>query len=168
MLAIPLTRLWRLTRRELIPSITPVGLYDPIGQCGVGNYVNFLDLWTNISFIFFALITFIGLKPAIYAQVTFDDIYLLPVLVSFIITIAFAVRMIINGVRLRENYLLIIQKSFKTLQDKEKDKIGSDPTINFIGDRWWKIPVTLITMMGTAWIIFKWSGISALIEDVVK
>lgn len=166
--AVPMTRLWRLTRRELMPVISSESLADPEGKCGVGGYVNFLGVWTNLIFITFALITVIGLRSAIHAQHKFDSIYLIPTLTGFAINVFFAIRMIRNGLLLRERYKAVVKASFPTLQEKEASRIAGDPTIDYIGEKWWKIPVTLAGIVGSAWAILQWAGISKVIENVLK
>ena len=139
-MAIPTTQLWCYLRKKLIPEISPVWLRRPVADFAVGKYVIFLQTWTLIIFGSFSIITISTVRWAASHQVQFEKAYLLDTIVGVGLASLMVGKMIQNAIELRRRYQDSLSKNFKSWSTLRDAAVPSDPTRDFIGESWWKLP----------------------------
>jgi hypothetical protein len=157
--AAPFTMLWCLSRINYIPKPDP-DARD--GKFGGGRYVEFLQTWTwwlilAPSTLGILWIQFIGKK----------EIFLYPARLLHGLGVGFIVIIII--LKMIRNAIILRFRCYETLLTIKYDNIDmipKDPTIDFLGTNWWKLPATVSVSLVSIWAILEWFGIAKSIKDI--
>ncbi len=141
-----------------------VNLYAAGTKCGVGDYILFLQTWamTGIIFVAFPCVFWVNKLVTKYRE-NFDQVYLLD-LAGFLVLISIVVsRFIIRAVSIKLKYQKQLQKEqFKKKQEGkalEENEFPPDPTIGFLGEKWWSLPASLVTVLSAIWLLIKLLGL---------
>lgn len=166
--AIPLTQLWCYTRKEFIPKISLTNLSGDDGKFAIEKYILFLQVCTITIFIVLSLITVILLKWSSSQQDSFDNYYLIGVIFISISLLFLIIRLIKNAILMRLQYQNSLSELSESPEEFQKAKILPDPTIEFIGESWWKLPVNFISILTAIWAVFNLTGIADIILNALK
>lgn len=162
-MAIPINMLWYYSCKTFIPEVSPSLLKGANGKFAVEKYVNFLQICTLSLFVLFALPTIILIRWAAAQQAGFEKTYLLLVLGGALIYLLLIGKMIRNALELRRRYEKSIELSFDSWKAVAEAKVLPDPTIDFIGESWWKLPLSFAGIIGTIWALLEFTGVSKII-----
>lgn len=155
-IAYPSSVLWHLSRAAHRPPKLCRKHTD--GAWGVKKYVLFLQTWAILALVFFFAPTLLALR--IYAaspDVSF--LYTAPSIVYSAVAAVVVCRLIMNAVMIRKEYINEVCRLGKTWQEIQLKKPPADPTINFLGAHWWKLPATILGATGLLWAAIEWSGV---------
>jgi hypothetical protein len=167
-MAIPTTQLWCYLRKKLIPEISPIWLHRPDGRFAVGKYVLFMQTWALIIFGSFSIITIVTVRWASSQQAQFENAYLFNTIVAVGLASLMVAKMIRNAVELRRRYqdsLLINFDSWSAIRDAN---VPTDPTKDFIGESWWKLPANFVGIITATWVVLEWTGVGKVIVGALK
>lgn len=167
-MAIPTTQLWCYLSKELIPEISPIWLRRPDGRFDVGKYVFFLQAWTLIIFGFFSVITIVVVRWAASQQAQFESAYLLNTIVSVAVAGLLIAKMIRNAIELRRRYQESLLTSFDSWSAIKNADVPADPTENFIGKSWWKLPANFVGIITATWAVLEWTGVGKVLVDALR
>jgi len=155
-IAYPASVLYYLSRStHRPPTLDPS---HPDGAWGVRGYVLFLQTWAILAMVFFFAPTLLALR--IYAaspEVSF--LYTVPSIVYSAVAGIIVARLIWNAAKIRQAYYNALETPCATWQEIESRPTPGDPTINFIGEHWWKLPAIIIGALAILWTAIKWSGV---------
>jgi hypothetical protein len=163
--SVPATLLWLLGARDFVP--TPVQPLASDGQCGVGDYVSFLHIWTILAFALGLAPTVLWIRHMSAPGASFVFAYLIPVIAGQLLIAILAARLVYNATVLRGRYRDAIQRIASTWAEIEAVKPAPDPTIPFIGENWWKLPATLGALLLAIWQVLEWTGASRVILGTI-
>jgi hypothetical protein len=166
--AIPTTQLWCYLRKKLIPEISPVWLRRPVADFAVGKYVIFLQTWTLIIFGSFSIITIGTVRWAASQQVQFEKAYLLDTIVGVGLAALMVGKMIRNAIELRSRYQDSLFKHFDSWNAIRDANVPTDPTRDFIGESWWKLPANFVGIITATWAVLEFMGVAKVIVDALK
>lgn len=158
--AYPATILWHFGSRSNRPTTLDWTHRD--GQWGVGSYVLFLQTWAILSFVFLIVPVALWLK-ALINDPRLSRAYLLTSSVLFVSVLAISGRMVRNAIAIRRTYHAELRRLGKTWQDIQEKKPPPDPTSNFLGDHWWKLPTVILGTFALLWLIVEKIGVSDLL-----
>ena len=161
--AYPATILWHFGRE----TVRPVTL-DPThkdGQWGVGSYVLFIHTWAILTLVFLVFPLALWLRTLL-GDPRFSTAYLLPSSVLLAAGLVISGRMIANAIAIRRAYHAELEKLGTTWQEIEATKPPSDPTINFLGEHWWKLPTIIVSMFAFLWLIPELIGVSDFLREL--
>lgn len=165
LVAYPATILWHFGRSSNRPIRLDRGHQD--GQWGVGSYVLFLQTWAILSLAFLLLPGALWLR-AFLDDPRFSPAYLLPSIFLFASVLVISGRMIRNAIVIRRTYLDELKKLGTTWQEIQDKKPPPDPTINFLGEHWWKLPTVIAGMFALLWLIVEQIGVSDLLVKLTS
>jgi len=166
-MAIPTTQLWCYLRKELIPEISPVWLCRPDPKSAVDKYVLFLQTWTLIIFGSFSVITIVTVRWAASQQAQFENAYLVNTIVCVGLASLMVGKMIRNAIELRRRYQTLLA-NFDTWSAIRDPNVPTDPTKDFIGESWWKLPANFVGIITATWAVLEWTGVGKVIVDALK
>ncbi len=167
-IAIPMTRLWKLTRRDLVPKSSELNLSAPDGKCGVGNYILFLQIWCIVPLAGVLTSCIIQFRLFYYSQDGFDPFYLAPSALGLITILIYNVRLAHKAIVVRLRYEQCIAKQYPTFDSLLDAKIAPDPTRDFIGETWWKLPTSIFGSLGAAWAVLEWTGVTQVVLEAMQ
>jgi hypothetical protein len=167
-MAIPTTQLWCYLRKELIPEISPIWLRRPDPKSAVGKYVLFLQTWTLIIFGAFSVITVVAVRWAASQQAQFENAYLINTIVGGGLASLMVLKMIRNAIELRRRYQDSLSANFDSWSAIRDANVPSDPTRDFIGESWWKLPANFVGIISATWAILELTGVAKVIVDALK
>jgi hypothetical protein len=163
--SVPATLLWLLGARDFVP--TQVQPLASDGQCGVGDYVSFLHIWTILACALGLVPTVLWIRHMSAPGTSFVFAYLIPVIAGQLLIATLAARLVYNATVLRRRYRDAIQRIASTWAEIEAVKPAPDPTIPFIGENWWKLPATLGALLLAIWQVLEWTGASRAILGTI-
>jgi len=155
-IAYPASVLWYLSRPAQRPPMLDPD--HPDGAWGVRRHVLVLQTWAILTVVFFFAPTLLALR--VYAaspDVSF--LYTVPSIVYSAVAAVIVGRLIWNAVRIRQAYYNALGKLGATWQEIESRRPPGDPTINFLGEHWWKLPATIFGALTVLWAVIEWSGV---------
>jgi hypothetical protein len=155
--AYPLTMLWHFGS----DSMRPVTL-DPTnkdGRWGVGGYLLFLQTWATLSLVFSVLPVALWLR-SVRNDARISRTYLLTSTVLFVSGLVISGRMVRNAIAIRTTYQTQVSEMGATWQQIQEKKLPPDPTINFLGEHWWKLPTVILGMFAFLWLILEQVGVA--------
>jgi len=146
----PLALFFLLSGKRYVPKIK---LLDPGGRCGVGEYISFLQKWTFLGLIAGIVPIVIWLHEITRSHARFEAAYLITP-VSSLAVIAFLIfRAVKNAYLLRSDYERVRAKVMGKSWSGEKAKnLPPDPTLEFLGDRFWKLPGVVVVVITAAYV----------------
>ena len=159
--ATPFTMLWCVSRRKYIPPPKP-SAQD--GKFGAGRYVEFLQTWTLWLILAPATLGIFWVRYVVEMEPRFSSARLLHGIGVGVIITLIVVKLIRNAIILRF-------RCYEALSDKEYkegDKQPTDPTINFLGTEWWKLPATISVALASIWALLEWLGIAKIILNLIR
>jgi hypothetical protein len=162
--AYPATILWHFGRDTNRPE--KLNSADKDGQWGVGRYVSFLQAWSNLSLALFAL------PASLWLRAYRDDLHLqLPYLLTgaalFAAVLIVIGRFIRNAIKLRQAYKKKVLEAGKDWHQIQEAKLPPDPTIDFIGENWWKLPAVISSIFALSWLIATQVGVSDFLQQLL-
>jgi hypothetical protein len=160
LVAYPAAVLWHFGRSNNRPMILDWKHKD--GQWGVGRYVLFLQTWSTLSLVALVLPGALWLRT-FKGDARFTSAYLLPGLVLLAAVLLISGRLIRNAILIRSAYRKAFEARGKTWQEIKAQNLPPDPTMNFLGEHWWKLPTVILAMLGLVWLIVEKVGISDLL-----
>ncbi|HBB87606.1 MAG TPA: hypothetical protein DC047_08325 [Blastocatellia bacterium] len=160
LVAYPAAILWQFGRSNNRPMILDWQHKD--GQWGIGSYVLFLQTWASLSLVALVLPGALWLR-AFRGEARFTFVYLLPGLVLLASVLLISGRMIRNAILIRNAYRKAFEALGNTWQEIKARNPPPDPTINFLGEHWWKLPTVIFAIFGLLWLIVEQIGISDLL-----
>ncbi len=149
-------------------SIRPaVRITEPTRVRAIARYVLFLQTWTVLTL---AVTTAIAVPSIHYALATtspnesrietildvttgFGGLFAVVVLIGRFVRNAAAVR-------------LAYQE--QVARWTAKSRPPKDPTIDFLGERWWSLPSVLVGMIGVVWTALELSGVAGRLLELAK
>lgn len=159
--SVPATLLWLLGARDFAP--TQVQPLASDGQCGVGDYVSFLHVWTILAFAVGLVPTVLWIRHMSAPDTPFVFAYLVPIIAGQLVIATLAARLVYNAILLRGLYRAAIQRIATTWAEIERVKPAPDPTIPFVGENWWRLPATLGALLLVIWQVLELTGASRVI-----
>jgi hypothetical protein len=167
-MAIPTTQLWCYLRKKLIPEISPVWLRRPDPKFAVGKYVLFLQTWTLIIFGSFSVTTIVTVRWAASQQAQFENAYLFNTIVGVGLASLMVGKMIRNAIELRRRYQDSLLTNFDSWSAIRDANVPTDPTRDFIGESWWKLPANFIGIISATWAVLQLMGVANMIVNALK
>lgn len=155
--AYPATILWHFSRASNPPL--RLNKNDKDGQWGVGSYVLFLQTWAILSLAFVLLPGALWLRGFLNDP-RFSGVYVLPGSILFVAILVISGRMILRAISIRRSYQIELGKLGETWQEIQDQKPPPDPTINFLGEHWWKLPSLIVGMFALLWLIVQQIGVA--------
>jgi hypothetical protein len=136
---------------------------------GIGKYIWFLHKWTIIA----SIVTFIPIVILLRVFIHISsggmtDIYLFEFAGIVILGLTIIWRITRRALSIKEIYLTQLDNIKKSWKKIEEMKIAPDPTINFLGERWWSLPAAMTGTFAIFWALFKFTGLDALLIDFLK
>lgn len=156
-----LTMFYLLADERYVPKIK---LDNPDGRCGVGKYVNLFQKWT-----------FIGLTAAIFPIVwwlhvitvspaSFEKAYLITPISSLIVVMYLVFRGVRKASLLRRKYQeACTEKMGQSWSAQKAKNLPPDPTLEFLGDKWWKLPAVVTAVITAALVALKVLGVTNIL-----
>lgn len=159
--ATPFTMLWCLSRRDYIPH---PDMLARDGKFGAERYVEFLQTWTLWLILAPSALGIFFFRYVIVKEDLFSPVRLIYGLGVGIIILLIIVRLIRNAVILRFlcREILVNQKHGAT------DQVPIDPTIDFLGKDWWKLPATISVSLASIWVLLELMGLSKILVGIVQ
>ena len=165
-IAYALTIIYLISDTYYVPKVR---LFSPDGKCGVAKYVSFVQRWTIIGMTAAFIPMIFWLRHLLESQMEFKYIYLLTILSSLAVVFFLVLRGIRCGYELRNKYEKAKESEMGLSWSSELEtKIPEDPTHEFIGDKWWKLPAAVSVVIGSAWLLIRYLGIERLILDLIN
>lgn len=84
------------------------------------------------------------------------------------VMLIYTVRLARNAITIRLRYEKAATECASTWQEARSKEIAPDPTRDFIGENWWKMPATVFGSLGVAWTVLEWAGMAQVVLDTVK
>jgi hypothetical protein len=149
--------MYEATRKRLIPTLH---LDHPGGQCGVGDYLRFLENWTAVGLGATAAGLLLFLKVATDQMPRFDPLYLLVPSFGLAWIVLLLMRMRRNALKIREDYLAMRAGLGRTWGEVVAANAPADPTQDFVGRHWWQLPALATTFILAAWALLSSLGLA--------
>jgi hypothetical protein len=153
MVGCPATVIWCFSRSRCHPK--SLNYNAPDGAWGVGDYVLFLQTWA----VTILVVVLLGIVIWLDLTVTgsgFSPPYLLPIGVLAGSALWIGARLIWNAIQIRLQYRSQLRELGKTWTEIQEKRPPADPTINFLGEHWWKLPATVVGALTALWAITNW------------
>jgi hypothetical protein len=164
--AVPTATLWCLSRSAYVPrKLDPT---SPDGASGVHAYVQFLHLWTILVFGLPLVLTVGWLRYSDGAQTSFDVIYLLPIAGGVLICGLLGGRLVRNALVLRHRYHAARTRLGHSWKDVTAKDPAPDPTAEFLGENWWRIPATLGGLFAALWGVLEWTKVAEIVSSALR
>ncbi|MBN2545018.1 MAG: hypothetical protein JXB50_04415 [Spirochaetes bacterium] len=129
----------------------------------IEDYILFLQTWCIAGLI-------IGVVPVIFIiqiyQNSNDNLFPITLFleISAILSIIFLIifRLILRALNIKLWYHSKIKKKYN------KDEVPPDPSIIFLGEKWWSFPASILFIIGSIWAFIKFIGIVDFISKQIK
>jgi hypothetical protein len=167
-LAIPATQILCYTKKESIPKIESEKLESTEEKFIIEKYVNFLQICT---LSIFTLLTICIITTVLWSDsgpIRFEKAFIIYIIGGSMVYVFLIIRMIDNAITIRRSYEDCIKSRFKSFDEFKNSKIFPDPTIEFIGESWWKLPLHFAGIIGTTWGLLKLTGVDQIILNGLK
>jgi hypothetical protein len=167
-MAIPLAQLWCYLRKDFIPEIPVAWVRGPDHTFAIEKYMLFLQTWTLIIFGSFSVITIGAVRWAASQQAEFENAYLINTVVGGGLAGIMILKMIRNAIVLRRSYQDCLARNFSSWGSIKDAVVPPDPTKDFIGESWWKLPVNFVGIVTAAWALLEFTGVAKLLVGLLK
>jgi hypothetical protein len=73
--------------------------------------------------------------------------------------------MVRKAYQIRYRYYEARHQAGATWKEVEDAKLAPDPTLDFLGDKWWRVPAAVLLAAAVAWKGLEWIGIG---DDLMR
>jgi len=165
LIAMPLALLWLYSASDRCPK-SSIYLDANDGQCGVGEYMLFVQAWAVLPVI--AVIMVNGLIFQFFVdELRISLAYMIESTVLMVLFIIVAIRFVLRAKDIRETYKSILRRRGTKWLDIVATMPAPDPTMKFIGEHWWRLPAVVFGFIGVLWGLLEWFGLARLIRDLL-
>jgi hypothetical protein len=159
--ATPFTMLWCLSRKIYIPEPNPDA---PDRKFGAERYVEFIQTWTLWLILAPSTLGILWLRYIGKSAINFAHAYLLHGLGVGLIIVIIIVKLIRNAIMLRFSCSeIMLKREYNGI-----DRLPKDPTIDFLGTEWWKLPATIGVSLAAIWAILEGLGITKFFISLIR
>jgi hypothetical protein len=159
--ATPFTVLWCLSRDSYIP-IPDAPAQD--GNFGAKRYVEFIQTWTLWLIIAPSTLGMLWIRYIGKTEIIFSHGHLFHGLGVVLIIVIIIIKLIRNAIILRFR----CSKIMLNIEYSKIDRPPKDPTIDFLGTDWWKLPATIGVSLASIWALLEWLGIAKFITSIIR
>lgn len=153
-----LTVFYLLADKKYMPK--EVELDNPDGHCGVGRYVHLFQKWTFIGLVAAFIPIVWWLHVITTSPASFEKGYLITPASSLTVVAYLVFRGVRKAYLLRRKYQEACTKKMGTSWSAQKAKnLPPDPTREFIGEKWWKLPAVVTAAITAALFALRLIGV---------
>lgn len=157
------TVIYLLTDEQYVP---PIELDNPDGRCGVGKYVYLFQKWTFIGLVVAIIPIVWWLREITVSPAWFEKAYLITPVSSLGVIAYLVSRVIRRAYLLRRKYQEACTNKMGSSWSAQKAKnLPPDPTREFLGDKWWKLPAVVTAVITAALAALKVLGITNILVN---